>query len=365
MTQHLTHAGLPADLTRWQLLRLVESARRSLGLSKGAVGYLRHAIELTTDGDFAKGRICAFWASVTEIAASLGMERRQITRIEAELIERGLIHKSSTNRSRRSGHRLHGVIRHEFGINLAPLIERAREIQALAHRAMQEQVEAKALRKQINKLFERIRGLGCDEAELAADAVLRNHRPSTIQSFQRLRQVAAALEAVLADFSADAGRGEMSHQCDISTLPNTNPEQIDKTCRAENRVARRPIRTTPAQVWLLASERFREYLAFYAASLGSGRAPDERCFAMAARDLAMNIGISTRQWRQSCEVLGEARTALCLLIADRNACRHDDFRVRDAAAAFIGMVRKEARQGAVVDALLGELTAFSRDTGHA
>lgn len=37
----------------------------------------------------------------------------------------------------------------------------------------------------------------------------------------------------------------------------------------------------------------------------------------------------------------------------------------DAAAAFVGMVRKEARQGAVIDALLGELTAFSRETGHA
>ena len=98
MMQHLTHAGLPADLTRWQLLRLVETARRPLGLSKSAVGC--HAIGLTTDGDFAKDRICAFWASVTEIAASLSMERRQITRIEAELIERGLIHKSSTNRSR-------------------------------------------------------------------------------------------------------------------------------------------------------------------------------------------------------------------------------------------------------------------------
>lgn len=138
---------------------------------------------------------------------------------------------------------------------------------------MQEQIEAKALRKQIYKLFERIHGLGCDEAELAAGAVLPNHPPSTIQSFQRLKQIEVALEAVLADFSADADRVEMSHWWDISTLPNTNHDQIDKTGRTENRAAQRPIRTTPAQIWLLASERFREYLAFYAAGLGSGRTP--------------------------------------------------------------------------------------------
>jgi replication initiation protein RepC len=360
MTQHLTHAGLPDDLTRWQLLRLVEVARRKLGLSKGAVSYLRLAIGLTADGDFAKGRICAFWASVTEIAASLGMERRQIARIEAELIIRGFIHKSSTDRSRRSGHRLRGVILHEFGINLAPLIGQALEIQVLAQKAIEEQIEAKSLRKQINKLFESIRKLGSVEAERVADALLPNHRPSTIQNFQRLRQVAASLEAVLSDFTTDVGAGEMSHPCDISTPPNTNLNQIDKTCRAENRSVPQPIRTTPMQVRLLASERFREYLDFYATGLGEANGSDAHCLVMAARDLAAGIGISSREWQQSCAVLGEERTALCLLIADRNACRQDKYQVRDIAAAFVGMVRKEARQSAVVDALLGELIAASR-----
>ena len=364
MTRHLTHPGLPADLTRWQLLQMVETARRALGLSKGAVSYLRHAIGRTADGDFTKGRICAFWTSVTEIAASLAMERRQIARIEAELIARRLIHKSSADRSSRSGQRLHGVIQHEFGINLAPLIERAQEIRALAQRAMQEQIEAKCLRKQINKLFGRIRALDCGSAADAADAILPNHRPSTIQSFQRLKQIAAALEAVLDDFSTDADGGEMSHQCDISTLPNTNLNQINKTCRAEKRAGRRPIRTTPEQIWLLASDRFREYLAFYADGVSRGGTPDERCLIMAAQDFALSVGVPAGEWRRCCGSLGGARTALCLLIADRNSDRRDGFRVRDTAAAFIGMARKEARQGTVVDALLGELTAFSRRGSH-
>lgn len=43
------------------------------------------------------------------------------------------------------------------------------------------------------------------------------------------------------------------------------------------------------------------------------------------------------------------------MIADRNSERLDSYRVRDAAAAFIGMARSEARQGAVINSLLGEL----------
>ncbi|WP_323009726.1 hypothetical protein [Paracoccus sp. (in: a-proteobacteria)] len=203
-------------------------------------------------------------------------------------------------------------------MNLAPLIERAQEIRALAQRAMQEQIEAKSLRKQINKLFGRIRALDCGSAEGAADAILPNHRPSTIQSFQRLKQIAAALEAVLDDFSTGAGGGELSHRCDISTLPNTNLNQINKTCRAEKMVGSRPIRTTPEQVWFLASDRFREYLAFYAEGVGRGGAPDERCLIMAAQDFALSVGVPAGEWRRCCDALGGARTALCLLIADRN-----------------------------------------------
>ncbi|WP_323033067.1 hypothetical protein [Paracoccus sp. (in: a-proteobacteria)] len=230
-------------------------------------------------------------------------------------------------------------------MNLAPLIARAREIQGLAQQAIHEQIEAKSLRKQINTLFARIRELDCDEAEQIADALLPNHRPSTIQSFQRLKQIAAALEAVLSDFMGEDRRVEMSHQCDISTLPNTKAKRIKKTCSAETRPASQPIRTTSAQIRSLASERFLEYLTFYASGLGDGHASEEQCLVMAARDLALGIGVSAEEWNFSCAALGEQRTALCLLIADRNAGRSDQFRVRDTARAFVGMVRKEFAAG--------------------
>ena len=233
MTQALTHNGLPDGLTRWQFFGLIQTARRQLGLSKGAIAYLKVAIGCTQDEDFKAGRICAFWTSVTKTACRAEMDRRQVARIEADLIQRRFLEKSASDHSRRGGSRKNREIGHEFGINLAPLINRVSEIQAAARKAAFEEDESERLRARIRKLFGDIRKLQLDGASEAASDVLPNNRPSTIQSFERLKQVVEALEAVWKEFSAEAGRGEMSHQCDISPPLNTDKEKKSKTCRTE------------------------------------------------------------------------------------------------------------------------------------
>ncbi len=69
MTRDLTHKGLPNGMTRWQFFGLIDAARQQLDLSKGAIAYLKVAISNTMDEDFAAGRICSFWTSVTKTAA--------------------------------------------------------------------------------------------------------------------------------------------------------------------------------------------------------------------------------------------------------------------------------------------------------
>ncbi|TQM94895.1 helix-turn-helix domain-containing protein [Roseinatronobacter monicus] len=355
MMQHLTHGGLPDGMTRWQFFGLIDSARRQLGLSKGAVAYLKVAISNTLDEDFLAGRICSFWTSVTKIAAQAGLDRRQIARIESDLVQRGLLAKSASDHSRRGGSRRNGKIGNEFGINLAPLIARATEIQAAARKAAFEAQEAERLRLRINKLFGDIRRLHFDGAMVAAEDILPNRRPSTIQSFERLKQVAEALEAVLEDFSVVTSRGEKSHQSDISPPLNTCKENINKTCRAKRRCETQPPRTTPTQVALLASGPLREIIELYWNALDKRGPLSWQTIQMAARDRANHLGIRTGVWCRQCAMLGEERAALCLMIADRNANRLDGYRVRDVAGAFVGMARSEARQGAVVNSLLGEL----------
>ena len=355
MTQHLTHAGLPSCMTRWQFFGLIERGRRQLGLSKGAIAYLKVAISNTMEEDFIAGRICSFWTSVTKIAAQASLDRRQIARIEGDLIQRGLLAKTASDHSRRAGSRKDGKIGNEFGINLAPLIAQATKIQAAARKAAFEEEEAERLRYRIKKLFGDIRRLCFDGAMEAAEEVLPNRRPSTIQSFGRLQQVAEALEAVWEDFSAQIGRGEKSHQCDISPALNTSRENINKSCRAKKRDDAPPVRTTPAQVALLASVPLRGIIEFYWNALDNRGHLSWQSIHLAAQDRANQLGISAGIWQRQCGGLGEERTALCLMIADRNAERLDDYRVRDAAAAFIGMTRSEAHQGMVVNSLLGEL----------
>lgn len=356
MTQ-APHNGLPTGLTRWQFFGLIQTARRQLGLSKGAISYLKVAIGCTQEEDFKAGRICAFWTSVTKIAGRAEMDRRQVARIEAELIERGFLGKSASDHSRRGGSRRNGAIGHEFGINLAPLINRVSEIQAATRKAVFEEEEAERLRGRIRKLFGDIRKLRIDDASEAATDVLPNNRPSTIQSFERLKQVVAALEAVWREFSTETGRGEMSHQCDISPPLNTGKEKKYKTCRAEKAREPQRVRVTPELAMLLASAEFHEIIAFYVQGK-DGVTPDWRMMELAARDRAHQLGITTGVWQRQCKVLGSERAVLCLLVADHNAGRVDKFGVANAAGAFINMVRSEAQHRAVLDRLLGELLCF-------
>lgn len=218
MTRHLTHAGLPADLTRWQLLRLVESARRPLGSARRrglpAPCHRAHHGRRLRQG--ANLRLLGFGHRNRGLAGhGTPTDHPDRSRADRAGADPQIQHQSQPPQRSSASRRDPARIRHQP----CPA-DRARTgnpgAGAEGHAGAD---RGQALRKQINKLFERIRGLGCDAAELAADAVLPNHRPSTIQSFQRLKQVAAALEAVLADFSANVGGGEMSHQCDISTYP--------------------------------------------------------------------------------------------------------------------------------------------------
>ena len=364
MTRHLTHGGLPDGLTRWQFFGLIERARRQLGLSKGAVAYLKVAISNTMDEDFLAGRICSFWTSVTKIAAQAGLDRRQVARIEGDLVERGLLAKSASDHSRRGGSRREGKIGHEFGINLAPLIGRATEIGAAARKAAYEEEETERLRVRIKKLFGDIRRLGFDRAMDAAEDILPNRRPSTIQNFERLKQVAEALEAVWDDFSAEFSRGEKSHQCDISPPPNTNRKNINKTCRAEKGRDVPQVQTTPEQMALLASKPLQEIIELYWNAIDNRGSLSWRAIHMAARERAGQLGIRAGVWQRQADLLGEDRAALCLMIADRNSERQDGYRVRDAASAFVGMARSEARKLAVIGSLLGELADYSRGLNH-
>ena len=352
MSARLTHGGLPGEITPFRLKQWLRCARKQLGLSKGAVRYLEFALENCQRDDFLRDRICAIWHSLDRLTRLLGLTKRQIGRIEAELIRAGLVVRTYPSRKGRSGDRVNGVIKRAAGINLAPLIERAEQIRALAARQMRADDECEELLERIKELFRQIRELDHDGANSAATEILPRRRPGELSDIASMKKVAEALEAVLADFSTPSGQPEMSVESDKNVRLITNNQKNNKTRTAQKKQRECRLQTSEAQARVLAGQEMAEYIDLYAC----GGPPDWRAIVLAARDRAYELGIPSYEWEKRCVQLGDSRAALCLIVVDRNAKRSSSYKVENAAAAFIGLVRKNERQAAILDGLIGELT---------
>lgn len=141
-----------------------------------------------------------------------------------------------------AGSRRDGKIGNEFGISLAPLIARAVEIQASAQKAAFEEEEAERLRNLIKKLFGDIRRLCSGGAPEVAEEALPNRGRRSGRIF--LHKPVAVKSPTGATFH--------SHSIQVRKI-STKPVRDDA----------QPVRTTPAQAALLASEPLREMIELY------------------------------------------------------------------------------------------------------
>lgn len=361
MSVRLTHDGLPAEITPYQLKRFLKRARASLGLSKGAVEYLVFAIENCQPSDFQNGRICAIWHSLERLAKLFGLSKRQINRIEAELVNARLIRRTYPDRKNRSGERVDGLIKRAAGINLAPLIEKADYIRSLVGRQMQADEDHNRLREHIQDLFRQIRELENGAADDAATTILPRRRPAELNDIDQMQQVADALEAVLADFSTMVSQPEMTDGSDENVRLITKKENKNQICTAAKTPCGEELKTSPVHARLLASSQLRENIDLYALN----GPPDWQSIIRATHDHACQLGISRRFWVEMCVRIGEQKAALCLIVTDRNSQRDDAYGVDNAAAAFTQLTRKAERDLAVLNSLMGELTdALIRSRGN-
>ena len=354
MSTILAHSGLPAGMSPFDLLDILQKLRGRLGLRDEDLAYLRCAFRLVRSDDFAPGRICGYWERVAGLSDRLGFNVRRITRIETRLEACGLILRTAAANGKRFGHRAEdGRILSVGGINFAPMIERAREFLAW-HRSMA--IGAERLREarlHANNLIRHVRSLDAPKALEAAREVFPRLRPSEIQDGERLAAIIDALEAIITEFSIAPRQTVEVAPSDSSVRPNTDPKKKIETCRPQAAV-----RITPAQLLALAGDDLREAIAIYAEAAGEARFPSLSTIVLAARERAQMLGISGMDWDVAREQLGELRTVLCLLVADRNSGRQGRFAVRKPAAAFIGLARKTTRGDAAITALLAELKRF-------
>ena len=360
MSATYTHQGLPEGVKPFDLPDMLEKLRTRLALRDEDIAYIRYLLRKVRAADFQPGRICAVWEAVATQAADLGFNVRRITRIASRLETRGLVLRTASKGGRRFGRRSpDGRIVVAGGVNLGPLIEQAGDLMRLIQHQAQDFERLRNDRERANDVIRAIRGLGVEPALQAARDVFPRLRPSEVNDTDRLAEIIEALESVLADFSDVSGRTSEVAGSDTSGRPDTNQVKKTKTCTAVKRRNDQPLRTTPAQAALLASRELREIVELYWNAQDQGGQVSWSSVLSAARERAHQLGVSGALWQRQCDLLGAQRTALCLVVADRNAERTDDYRVRNAAKAFAGMTRQEAQKGGVIDSLLGELIAFA------
>lgn len=354
MTHVLKHRGLPDGMTRWELYSYLVKAAKHFGLTHAALKYLRFAISKTQDQDYAANRICAIWPSVAETASQLDTDPRQIARAEALLVDLGLIIKSSATRCRRYGVRSENLIRYAYGINLAPLVERAREIELAARKACFEKDEAKRLRLHIPKLLERVGIAGDSSAAAAAEAILPSRRPSRIWRYDRLKEVADALEALIDTLGEEPVAVEMSDR--NSTFVAHREGKKTKLKRSSEDLPEPQL--SPAQFYVLASKGLQDAVMQYAPP---GGPPDWRSIPEAAKAWAEVKEIPAGLWQKQVNCIGQKNTAICLLLVDRNAERNGSLHhVDDMRRAFFGLGRDTAERGSALRGLIGELQGLRR-----
>lgn len=269
--------------------------------------------------------------------------------------------KTVTGKHNRFGRRnTAGRIELAAGVNLAPLINRAADLNACFAAQQLQADQLKQSRQHASELISQIRSLGADEALDTARAALPRLRPSEIKDLRRLDVIIAGLTAVLSDFCESPGRKIETAQSEDLDRPYTKTNMNTKTCtKAENQErVNQPMRTTPQQVLLLASSTFAQMIEFYQDGMAPNGTLTWEIISHAARELAQSHGITGADWANNAAQLGQARSALCILLADRNALRTDHYQVRNVPAAFLGMVRKEAQGKAIIETLVAELTSL-------
>lgn len=136
------HVTLPEKVSAKTLYRWVKGMRRDYKLSQTALALLETLIDKCRSSDFEEGSLCGVWESPGRLAEAMGVSTRVLNNAENQLIEAGLIARTTFGKGRRFGQRSEsGKIVTLSGISLAPMVNgyekilAKRQAQALAQKA--------------------------------------------------------------------------------------------------------------------------------------------------------------------------------------------------------------------------------------
>lgn len=356
------HGGLPAGIKRTHLMRALNETSKSLGLGDGALRLIEWLLNRTQDRDYLKNKICAVWPLVHKMADGLEVSPRTINRRMHELTKAGLIAVSVDRNGKRHGKRdQNGDIVYCSGISLAPLINRAEEIFALAKAQRRECIEKTKIRHDLNKLQQKIVATNHAPFTAAANELLPRHRPSEIRCINKLRHLRAGLAKISGVTPPSEAAEESGHPSDINVRPYRNNKYISNIMGSGSFDPRTPI---PLLIETLALPSLKgiceEYLRSYP---DTSLAISEAVVAYAD---AEPIGCyEPRLIRDLYRDYGEERTIRAFLLVDRNRNRHDSYRVDKPSAALACLLAQQKSDPTLLLRLQSELASCLRNQKRA
>lgn len=117
-----TFEGLPAGVSRFDLLKLVKNAGPIAGFTPKMIQLLEYYILFTRDCDWTANSQPIVFQALSKTAQHFGVSERQIQRLENDLFKIGALTWNDSGNHRRYGVRSEdGEIMHAFGVDLTPL----------------------------------------------------------------------------------------------------------------------------------------------------------------------------------------------------------------------------------------------------
>ncbi|MBA1347528.1 plasmid replication protein RepC [Rhizobium sp. WYCCWR 11146] len=204
--QSVSKVDPDASVDKWKIFRALCEAKDMVGVSDRALAVLNALLTFYPKNEIAEANGFVVFPSNEQLSLRThGMAGTTLRRNLAMLVEAGLIiRRDSPNGKRFARRNGEGGLGEAFGFSLAPLLVRAREIEAQAAQVMAAKLEWKRLRERltlcrrdITKLIE----IALEE-EIAGEWIEMQKHFNLLSASLPRRPSAAEMESLLADLEA-------------------------------------------------------------------------------------------------------------------------------------------------------------------
>lgn len=399
---------LPENMFRGQLEGLLLDVSQFIGMSDSLLKSLLAMLRETRPSDWTDpNREPMCFAMQQNIAFVLGKDARSVRRDEETLEKRfGFISKNVAGNGSRCRIKFSDGVEFSQGLSFTPLIELVPKLMAFRDQLQYERQHSSRLKRKCSALRRNVKitlmefqGEHPDNGDLKALAAQFVSWPTRFSAFKTLEalevhyqdtlsasQCADDLRVLFQNMSGQADSGVLPYiqdttenpyvncnasvnirpdiKSEASTYPRSSAnaeasEGLENKCEGVSREHNSKFieKLTPQRLFWLSSEEMRFYITHHQ---GQRATPTAMDFIQASIDRLGELGINRSAYNAAQEQMGDMRTALCILIIDRNRF-HPETPIHNPGGVLRAMTKRDA---AGVLNLIGSLIGLSERNKH-